>query len=356
MQSTVLPELRKKIDEIDDNIARLLEDRAKVVLQVKAAKEKDRLDIYSPARERQILERVGSLCETFPRASLERVFVAIISGTRSLIGELAVGYAGFEYSAAHGAAVKQFGNEVRLQPEVSVEEVFKKVELGELHYGLVPIEDYSSGLVYRTVTLFIDSPLYAIGEVALPATFSLVSKAKSISGVRYLYSDSISLSQCSNWLHANLGNVAVTVLEAPYQCVARTSENSESAAIVASPVPRLDLSELAAGIQNEAGGRARYYVIGQKIAGRTGKDKTSIVCAVKDRPGALRDLLSPFSDRGLTLTKIESKTSGAIGGTYSFVIDLIGHVEDAEVSDALKAVKDSCSYFRLIGSYPAAQD
>ena len=117
-----LDELREQIDGIDADIVALLNRRADVVLQVKAEKSRGQLDIYSPARERQIFNRVRELSGngSFPHASLERVFSAIVSATRSLIGELAVAYVGPQYSYSHEAALHQFGSDIRFSPTSSV--------------------------------------------------------------------------------------------------------------------------------------------------------------------------------------------------------------------------------------------
>lgn len=162
-----LNELRAQIDKLDDEVVSLLNKRAELVLQVKTAKEKDKLDTYSPSRERQILDRVGKLAEAgkFPRAAVEKIFGTIISATRSLIGETSVAYVGPEFSLGHEASVKQFGEAVQHTALASVEDVISKVERGDVNYGIVPAESGGGGLVLKTFAALVASKLSVVAEV-----------------------------------------------------------------------------------------------------------------------------------------------------------------------------------------------
>lgn len=269
-----LEDLRKSIDEIDDNIVCLLNKRAELVLAVKAAKEKDKMDIYSPARERQILDRVSKLIESghFPKQSVERIFSNIISATRSLIGELTVGFVGTDNSLSRQAASKQFGESVHFIPEKNVLDLVRKVESGESNFGVVATRVAGGGLVGPTYELLMDSKVFIIAEVELSG---------------------------------------------------QSGDNE-----------------------------TRYAILGTKIPSATGRDKTSIACAVQDKAGALRDLLQPFSDQGITLLRIESRPLTNRSWEYVFFIDISGHQTSPEVGLALKELEKVCSFVRVLGSYP----
>jgi len=164
-----LKKLRERIDETDTQLVELLHRRAEIVLQVREAKGREKADVYSPSREQQILERVRTLAKegNFPEKSLDQVFAAIISATRSLVGELSIGFVAPEYSLCHQAALKQFGSAVKFAPLASVSEVFQLTANGELAYGVVPAEDSAQGLRTETFATFFSSALHVIAEIAL---------------------------------------------------------------------------------------------------------------------------------------------------------------------------------------------
>ena len=348
-----LADLRAKLDALDAKLVSLLGERADLALQVKAVKAKDDIDIYSVAREREIIERALARGATgaFPPAALERVFSAILSATRSLVGELSVAYVGPELARGHHAAHRQFGADVRFFPASSVEEVFRKVGLGEIRYGVVPAD--SSEAVTPTFECFLSSPLRVIAEVVLDGKLSLWSQSPTLSGLERVYGDAAGISRVSRWTRANLSGVELVVVES-VAVAAELAVQSATAAVIGGDLvgERFSLAELASGIEDGAGGKSRFFVIAQKPADRTGRDKTSLLCVVKDRAGALKDLLTPFADSGVTLTKIESRPLHS--WEYAFVIDLLGHVSDAPVQNAVQRIETQCSLFKLLGSYPHA--
>lgn len=352
-----LDELRAQIDAIDAQLVSLLEQRANLALEVKKVKTKSDIDTYSAARERQIIEKVLARAKTgnFPQAALERVFGVILSATRSLVGELSVAYVGPELSPGHQAAHQQFGANVRFHPASSVEEIFRKVELGEIQYGVVPVESSFSDAVAKTFETFLESPLRVIAELLVDEKLFLYSSAETLSNVRRLVSDAASLARAAHWLRANLSGAELIVAESG--AVAGELAVKDATVAVLGPAligERFSLRELASGIEENHGDRSRYFVVSQKPAEQTKRDKTSILCVVKDRAGALKDLLTPFAEHGLTLTKIESKSMRRSAWEYAFVIDFLGHVSDPPVQEAVKKIEAQCSLFKLLGSYPHA--
>lgn len=359
-----LAALRERIDQIDAQVVDLLNQRAACVLEVKRAKAEGNIDIYSPERERQILDRVTALAKdgNFPANALERIFGSIISATRSLIGELGVSYSGGECSIAHEASVTQFGETVRYTSEVSIEEVFAKVERGDAHYGVVPARLSSSGTVTKTFDLLSQSNLCVIAEIELHEHIALLGasslaqpgeRASNLTSIERVYGDMFASTRAGEWLRAHLPQAQIQVVESPARAAAMVASDPRAVMLgLERAAERFHLSILARGVQSETGIDSRFFVIGTKMPAVTGRDKTSLLCAVEERAGALRDILRPFAERGVTLVRIESRPLRTRAWEYVFLIDLEGHVADVPVKEAIDELSTICSFVRTLGSYP----
>lgn len=164
-----LPELREQIDSVDAKLVDLLNKRAGLVLQVRDLKEQQRLDIFSAARESQILERIEKLAVggPFPRGALERIFRELLSAMRSLMGEVTVAFVEPFLSPSHLAAREVFGAQVSFNSSTSIEDVFARVASGEMAHGVVPFEVGATGVVPQTFDGLKRSGVRIISEVSL---------------------------------------------------------------------------------------------------------------------------------------------------------------------------------------------
>lgn len=352
-----LEQLRKEIDTIDADLVRLLNHRAELVLEVKATKEKEHIDIYSPAREQEILDRVGKLGKVgkFPQPSLEKVFRAIISATRSLIGELVVGYLGPEFSPAQEAAMKQFGGDVKYQSAATGEDVCRKVERGEVHFGVVPVETNTNGLVASTFHNLLESNIQIVAEIELKQNLAVLGKEGTLAEAKRLYSDAFSFVSATKWVKANLSTVELVLVDnTAIAAKLAAAENHTLAVASETMANRFGLQVLASHVEDDASSGARFVVVGYQSPGATGRDKTSLICAVNDRSGALCEILKPFAHYGLTLTKIESKPMPKNSSDYMFIIDIAGHISQPPVAAALHELRQLCTLLKVLGSYPMA--
>ena len=350
-----LEELRKNIDGIDDDITRLLHRRAELVLEVKKAKEQGNIDIYSPARERQILDRVAQVVPNgqFPRGALEKIFQNIIGATRSLIGQLNVSFVGPESSLGHEGAVKQFGEDLQFRPEASIDEVFAKVESGDSHYGIVPARASGGSLVMRTFELLLDSPLVVIAEVEVKERLAVIGEGPGTAELQQVFSDAYSFHRALPWIRASIPGAQLELVDNTELAMKMVKGDRFSAAIaLETGAQRHGLSVLASGIDSDPGGDARFVVLGQKVPVRTGNDKTSLVCATEERAGALRDVLAPFSDNGITLLKIESRRVRNRAWEYAFFLDAAGHQTEPSMAAAIAQLNKLGRFVKVLGSYP----
>ena len=348
--------LRAGIDSVDEEIVRLLDRRARLACRIGEIKREYGLEAYAPARERAVLDRVAALgAGDFPARGLEAVFREIISSSISLEARLKVAYLGPEATFTHEAALRSFGASVELEPQATVSEVFTRVERGEAGHGIVPVENSMEGTVTHTLDELMNSPLKVCGEVYLPVSQNLISCEPSLDRVRIVCSHPMALSQAAPWLRHELPGALLEEVESTGEAARRAAREPGVAAVgsvLAAEAHHLNV--LARSIQDARTNATRFIVLGREWAGRTGRDKTSVVFSVKDRPGVLRDALAAFAEEGINLTRIESRPSRKRAWTYVFFADFDGHPEEERVQRALAALEEHCPYVSLIGAYPAA--
>jgi chorismate mutase / prephenate dehydratase len=346
--------LRARIDSVDEEIVRLLDRRARLARRVGEIKQRNGLEAYAPAREREVLNRVTALSAgDFPKSGLEAVFREIISSSISLEARLKVAYLGPEATFTHEAALRSFGTSVELAPQATVAEVFTRVERGEAEHGVVPVENSMEGAVTHTLDELMNSPLKICGEVYLPVSQNLISKENSLERVGVVCSHPMALSQAAIWLRHELPGARLEEVGSTGEAARRAAQEPGVAAVGSVLAAAAnDLNVLARNIQDARTNATRFIVLGRTWAGRTGRDKTSVVFSVKDRPGVLKDALSAFADEGINLTRIESRPSRKRAWTYVFFADLQGHPEEERVKRALAALEEHCPYVALIGACP----
>ena len=347
-------DIRLKIDAVDEEIVRLLDRRAWLARRIGEIKHQNGLAAYAPARERVVLDRVAALSEgEFPKRGLQAVFREIISSSISLEGRLKVAYLGPEATFTHEAALRSFGSSIELEPQVTVAEVFARVERGEVQHGVVPVENSMEGAVTHTLDELMNSPLKICGEVYLPVSQNLISSETSMERVSLVCSHPMALAQAASWLRREVPWASLEDVDSTAEAARRAADESGVAAVgsvLAAGAPHHKVQ--ARNIQDARANTTRFIVLGREWAARTGRDKTSVVFSVKDRPGVLKDALSAFADEGINLTRIESRPSRKRAWTYVFFADFLGHPEEERVKRAMESLEEHCPYVSLIGAYP----
>jgi len=351
-----LPELRQAIDTLDDELVKLLNERARLVQEVGKLKAQLKQPFYVPERERQILERLQAAnAGPFPTEALRPVFSEIISACLSLEHPLRVAFLGPEATFTHMAARSRFGLSARYVPAATVAGVFTEVEKGVADLGVVPIENSTEGVVNSTLDVLIDSELCITAEIATTVSHCLLTRSGTLDGVQKVYSHPQALAQCRQWLSANLPNVA-QIEVASTALAARLTRDDPVAAAVASELAGhlYDLKIARQKIEDEVRNVTRFLVIGREPAPVTGRDKTSILFSLKDEAGVLFKVLQPLGDAGLNLSRIESRPSRKKLWDYVFFIDVDGHASEPTVQSAIGALKERCEFVKVLGSYPRA--
>lgn len=353
-----LVEIRARIDAIDAELHRLMNERAGFAQQVGISKHASgrTVDFYRPEREAQVL-RTALKRNKGPLRDEEilRLFREIMSACLAQQEPLKIAYLGPEGTFTQQAVFKQFGHSVRALALPSIDEVFHDVESGSADFGVVPIENSSEGTVMHTLDRFLVSPLSVCGEVELRIHQYLMGRMKSLAAVKRVCSHQQSLAQCREWLDEYLPEAERFAVSSNAEAARRARDEQHTAAIAGETAAEVyGLNVLVAKIEDRPDNTTRFLVIGAKTSRPSGDDKTTVLVSVAhtDAPGALFRLLEPLAKNEISLTRIESRPSRRKKWDYVFFLDLEGHVEDPKVAAALAQLKERSSLYRVLGSYP----
>src|SRR6185437_2260634 len=242
-------------------------------------------------------------------------------------------------------------------PVASIDEVFREVESGAGDFGIVPVENSTEGAVGRSLDLMPQSTLKVCGEVIVRIHHNLMAKVapKDFGEIRRVFSHGQSLAQCHEWLNLNLPKAERIAVASNAEAARRAAEEAGSAAVAGDmAAEHYHLAILAANIEDEPNNTTRFLILGDYAPGATGRDKTSLVLSARNRAGAVYEMLTPFAQRGVSMTKFESRPSRVALWEYLFFVDIEGHREDPNVAAALEEVARIAGFLKVLGSYPMA--
>ena len=351
-----IEEARKEIDRLDDEILRLLNERSRHVITIGKAKREANPHalLHTAGREACIVERlIRHNAGPFPNQAIRPVYREIMSASLSLEGVQTVAYLGPPATFTHLAALGKFGESAQYVPVSGIKEVFDEVERERAIYGVVPIENSTEGVVNYTLDMFIDSNLMIYGEVMQEISHHLMSNSERIEDVEKIYSHSHALAQCRNWLKSNVSAVPMVEVSSTSRAAERCREEPRAAAIASELAAHLyGLHVLKSRIEDNVNNFTRFLVLCKHGSEPTGKDKTSIMLSVKNKAGALYDLLRPFASNGINMTKIESRPSRRKAWEDIFFVDFEGHTHEDRTRRTIEELKSRCLFLKILGSYP----
>lgn len=352
--------LRERIDKLDQELLRLLNERAACALEVGVIKQGSASDappvFYRPEREAQILRRMmkanpGPLTDK----DVAGLFREIISCCLNLEQPLTVAYFGPEGTYTEAAAIAQFGHFASTRPLASIDEVFREVESQAVHYGVVPVENSTEGMVNHTLDCFLTSKVKICAEVEMPIHHALMRHEDADGPIEQIISHSQSLAQCRAWLDRNYPGVTRIVVASNAEAARQASEDHGSAAIAGEMAAEVyGLRLLSTRIEDQPDNKTRFLVLGNQPVAPSGNDKTSILVSVRNEPGALLRVLEPFEKFGISLTRIETRPARSGDWSYVFFIDFDGHQTDDNAKRVLAAIDSIALEVRSLGSYPRA--
>lgn len=348
--------LRSQIDKLDLQILKMVNERAGLAHSIGRVKETTGGDVFSPAREQEVIQNVvshnkGPLDEVTVRA----IYREIISGARALERRIKVAFLGPEYSYSYLATVERFGQDVEFIRVGSIAAVFEEVNRGYAEYGVVPLENSTDGRVADTLEMFTRLPQLRIcSEIRLRIHHNLLANCEQME-IRRIYSKGQALSQCRNWLARNVSHASLHEVSSTADA-ARLALTEPGAAAVASrqAAVRYGLKVVAPDIEDVADNETRFAVISSTSVAKTGKDKCSLMFSVKHNPGSLVDALAVFKASKINMTWIESFPARDAKNEYIFFVDVEGHEDDPKTKKALAALESHCQKLTVLGSYPMA--
>lgn len=348
---------RAAINEIDEQILALLNKRAKLVMEIGRKKRRRDQARFSPARERQIFDRLlAANPGPLPDESVLSIYREIIAVHRDLELPAVISYLGPAGTFTHMAVLRKFGARAEAAPAESIADVFGQVEKGAATFGLVPMENSTEGVINDTLDMFVESSLDICAEIYLDIDHYLLSRS-NIEEVTRIYSMRQPLAQCRLWIKTNLPHAELQEVASTARGAQLTAEQPGTGAIATELAARLyDLNIIARKVQDSPYNRTRFLVIGRAPKPEpSGRDKTSVMFSVRHEAGALYRALAVLDKYAINMTMIESRPTKKTPWEYVFFVDFQGHTSDPPVARALEDLQQQTLFLRVLGAYPEAE-
>jgi chorismate mutase/prephenate dehydratase len=356
--SSSLADLRVQIDSLDRQLLELLNRRAHVAEQVGEVKKREGTPYFRPDRVAQVIEKM----QQSNQGPLKPLHVAaiwreIMSACLALESPQRVAVLGPEGTFCEQAAIEYFGGAADLIYCASFDEVFHATAAGSAQYGVVGVENTTEGVVTRSLDLFLHSPTHVVGEVSLLVRHHLLRTVNSLEGIEAVLAHPQALAQCQTWLSKHLPHAERRAVSSNAEGARLAAGNPAWAGLASErAATRFGLHIVSHAIQDDSYNRTRFAVIclPQTLAmpPASGKDCTSLVVSVPNRPGAVHDLLVPLKLNDVSMTRFESRPARTGQWEYYFYIDLDGHPSQSNVAAALAELRKLCAFYKIIGAYP----
>ena len=360
MSTKTLSQLRTETDTVDQELLTALNRRAALAGEVGEIKRLEGSSVYRPEREAQVIAGLQSVnAGPLKAENVSHIWREVMSACRSLEAAQRVAVLGPAGTYCEQAALEFFGSSVELIYCANFDQVFHATAAGSAHFGVVGVENSTEGPVTRSLDLMLQTPANIVGEVSLMVRHHLLRKSASLEGIDVVAAHPQALAQCQEWLTKHLPHTERRPVSSNAEGARLASENANWAGISgerAASIFGLHIARHA--IQDEAYNRTRFCIIAlpDTIAppSPSGKDCTSLIISVPNKPGAVHDLLVPLKKHGVSMTRFESRPARTGQWEYYFYIDLQGHAQEAHVAKALAELQGLCAYFKVLGSYPVS--
>ncbi len=356
-----LSPIRAKIDSIDQKLVEMINERLTLAAEIGKIKRSTGGEIYVPEREDAVFRKVcGQNQGPIKDDALRAIYREIMSAAIALEKPLLIAYLGPEATNTHAAAMKKFGASVDYHAMATIGDIFTAVEKGEADLAVIPIENSTEGSVRETLDSFVESDLKIVGQIYLEITHALISQSP-LEKIERVYSKDQALAQCRHWLQRHVPHAQLIDAPSTSRAVQIAKDDPKAAAVAGElAAAYYHVPVVSRNIQDKADNTTRFFVLGRKPAGPVGNgnDMTSFVVSLGDEAaahsGSLLKMLMPFAERGINLSKIESRPSKKRPWDYNFFIDVTGHYDNPEMKEAVAKLRTYCPVVKWLGSYPVA--
>ncbi len=347
-----LEKIRRQIDRVDSELVLLLNRRMELAAEVGRIKASAGLPTFHPEREQIVSQRLSELNPgPLSGESLRSIYREIFAASRLMQYRLQVAFPGPEWTYSHLASISLFGHSAVFLPCSSLEDVFDSFLKGKAHLAVIPIEASLHGGLGHGIDLLYTHEVRVVSECYLEIAHYLCGNVAGLDAVKHVYGRPEDFSQCRRWLAENLGRAEYTECFSTSRAAMLAKEDRNGAAICnLYAAERYELGVLAERIEDVPGITARFLALGHHVNPPTGNDKTSLLFAVSDKPGALFAALSSLSSTNMS--RIESRPDKLFPGQYLFFADIDGHRDQSDIRAVLEALARNVTFLKILGSYP----
>ena len=353
-----LEDLRKKIDDTDASIVKLIAERMRTAQEIGREKKKRGKQIDDREREKRVWENIKSIArdENISQEVIERIYKQIVTACKRTQGR-EVAFQGEVGAYSEEAAFQFFGPSIITKPYESLDEVFKVVEQDEVQFGIVPVENSLEGSISLVYDLLLDSSLKVCGETELRVSHCLIGSPQArLDLIKRVYSHPQALGQCKTFLKHLGCELIPTYDTAGSVKMIKEKAITDGAAIASARAAEIyKMKIIASEIEDNPNNFTRFFILAKEDSPPSGNDKTSIVFSVKHRPRALHEFIKEFAVRNINLTKIESRPTRQKPWEYNFYLDFEGHREDKAPREVLENLDRTSLFLKILGSYPRAK-
>ncbi len=352
-----LDDLRKRIDELDAQLVELLNERARVVVEIGKLKAQADRPIYAPDREKQVLDKIIKINQgPLPDRTLVAIWREMMSGSFVLEKRPRIAFLGPAGSFSHTAAILKFGRSVEYEPLADIRSIFDEISKGHSDLGIVPVENSVGGGVIETLDALIDTDVKVCAEILMAIHHNLLANC-TLEEVEKVYSKPEVFAQCRNWLSSTFKETNTIAVASTARAAQMAAAESYAAAIGSRVAAEMyGLEVICENIEDIANNVTRFLVVSREDARPTGEDKTSILFSTAHKAGALADVLEVFKKYGINLTNIESRPSKKRGWEYYFLVDFLGHRAEERVQTGLEEARQHCLLLSVLGSFPRSTE
>jgi chorismate mutase/prephenate dehydratase len=346
-------ELRQEMAKLDAQILVCLDKRAKAARRISELR-KDQPSTLPLADRAALAAIVARASGEMPPEALREIFREIYAACMSLEMPVPVAFVGPEGGVGHAAARSRFGVAAKFLGTEGPAAAFEEVARHRAHYAVVPFETREDGPVQATISALMAVDLKIVAMFEAVTNLQVMNRTGNPGDIETIYATAADHALCARHLQTSASKARIMDVKTPLLACQLAQEDHGGAAIAMESFgAQFGLEVARRNVRDDGDQRVRYAVVGPRPSTRTGNDLTALLFSVHDSPGALHEVLKQFAERGINLTKIQSRPAGE-AWTYVFFVEVVGHVTDRNVVAALEEIKRSTKFFKVLGSYGAA--